>query len=56
MSAVVAVRLTEPIRSALARAAAEDAIPAATVARQAIVRELRRRGLVPPTAQEPAGG
>lgn len=45
MREVVAVRLSEPIRSALAQAA-----------RQAIVAELRRRGRLPSPAQAAAGG
>jgi hypothetical protein len=53
---VVAMRLTEPVRSALAKAAADDAIPPATLARQALVRELRRRGHLTDTATEAARG
>ena len=56
MSAVVAVRVSEPIRSALAQAAADDFATPAAVARQAIVAELRRRGRLPEPAQDAARG
>lgn len=56
MGGVVAVRISDPIRSALARAAKDDFATPAAVARQAIVAELRRRGHLPNTGQDAAHG
>lgn len=55
MGGVVAVRISEPIRSALEQAAKADFTTPAALARQAIVADLRRRGRLPdPNAGEQA--
>jgi len=49
MGAVVAVRISEPIRSALEEAAKADFTTPAAMARQAIIADLRRRRHLPST-------
>ena len=56
MGGVVAVRISEPIRTALAQAAKDDFATPAAIARQAIVAELRRRGRLPEPAEGAARG
>jgi predicted transcriptional regulator len=56
MSNVVAVRVSDKLHAALTRAAADDFSNPAAIARQAIVADLRRRGLLPVTGEAPAHG
>lgn len=57
MSTVIAFRVQDPnIHSALAQAAADDLSSPSVVARQAVVRELRRRGYLPEQAALLNGG
>lgn len=51
MSVTIAFRVTDPtIHSALAAAAKDDLSSPSVVARQAVVKELRRRGYLPEAA------
>ncbi len=53
---VIAFRTPEHVHQALAAAARDDLSSPSVVARQAVVRELRRRGYLPEQATQSTGG